>query len=542
MFGVNDQTADFMMDSPESGGALHDVGTGGWFTVFFKKPAGVLVLRCDLTQGLMIREKEGWRHIEFCGLAILSARGVCEIRIGSSKYFLHFVYPKDDNEKRAQIARRDALIFKGDSLAARRAVSFYPAQQHERCLRFGNVIADVSIGHGGFGHVFKGYDMDTGEPRAVKMMTPTSLCWKTEMAHEIAMNREIRGTEHCITSIDDGCDHADPTTCELTAKDCMWIAMELGVGDFGCDIWTSLSRLTKFGLIKSALKGLAAAHELGVIHGDVSPGNIMVMDPEARLASIMDWGRAEFAETRRGAGWGPAYLLAPEISHWVPCTNKVDIWSFAAASALFLGVPRSTNMAANQRPGAVDCLELQQSLAGLGAVKPGWGPLYALLGSMLSVEADRRPSAAEALASPAWDRLQVAEENAARERRTELWDWEEPLHFDLPEEHILPEDSAEEASEHSSSGLNHVVMGGEVFVVSTGDSRTSTDDENNEDDSDEVAIEEDDPDENQDDEGEMMEPPSQVFDRESQAPNAGTKRTCDGSLQGSHLKKRFLAE
>ncbi len=74
--------------------------------------------------------------------------------------------------------------------------------------------------------------------------------------------------------------------------------------------------------------GLAAAHECGLIHRDVKPGNILFAD--AHTAKITDFGLALLAEQEadnRGEIWGTPYYIAPEKLNNEPEDFRSDIYS-----------------------------------------------------------------------------------------------------------------------------------------------------------------------------------------------------------------------
>jgi serine/threonine-protein kinase len=80
---------------------------------------------------------------------------------------------------------------------------------------------------------------------------------------------------------------------------------------------------------RDVLAGLAAAHELGIIHRDISPSNILLTD-DGR-AKIADFGIAKTAEgmdhTMVGQVLGTPAYLAPERLRGEPATPASDIYA-----------------------------------------------------------------------------------------------------------------------------------------------------------------------------------------------------------------------
>jgi serine/threonine-protein kinase len=91
-------------------------------------------------------------------------------------------------------------------------------------------------------------------------------------------------------------------------------------------------------LAAGALRALAAAHAVGVIHRDVKPSNVMVIRaPNGERAQILDFGVAKLMET---AGWTrltstgavlgtPAYM-APEQLAGRPVDHRCDLYAMGA--------------------------------------------------------------------------------------------------------------------------------------------------------------------------------------------------------------------
>jgi serine/threonine protein kinase len=86
-------------------------------------------------------------------------------------------------------------------------------------------------------------------------------------------------------------------------------------------------------IVRQVLRGLEAAHEVGVIHRDVKPGNVLVQPSGA--VKVMDFGIARLAE-RRGAGAsltaagaviGSIEYMAPEQLMGEEVDLRVDVYA-----------------------------------------------------------------------------------------------------------------------------------------------------------------------------------------------------------------------
>jgi serine/threonine-protein kinase len=82
-------------------------------------------------------------------------------------------------------------------------------------------------------------------------------------------------------------------------------------------------------VMAQAAEGLAHAHEHGVVHRDIKPGNIMVV--HGRVAKIMDFGiarvRASDVKTQTGAILGSPRYMSPEQVAGQPADRRSDIFS-----------------------------------------------------------------------------------------------------------------------------------------------------------------------------------------------------------------------
>ena len=82
-------------------------------------------------------------------------------------------------------------------------------------------------------------------------------------------------------------------------------------------------------IMAQAAEGLAHAHEHGVVHRDIKPGNIMVV--RGRTAKIMDFGiarvRRSDVKTQTGAILGSPRYMSPEQVAGQPADRRSDIFS-----------------------------------------------------------------------------------------------------------------------------------------------------------------------------------------------------------------------
>ena len=100
-------------------------------------------------------------------------------------------------------------------------------------------------------------------------------------------------------------------------------------------------------------EGLAYAHERGIVHRDIKPGNIML--PDRGAAKIMDFGLARMRvadhKTSTGIVLGTPRYMSPEQIAGQPVDQRSDIfslgivlWEMLTGKRLFAG----TEIAAGQ--------------------------------------------------------------------------------------------------------------------------------------------------------------------------------------------------
>ena len=83
-------------------------------------------------------------------------------------------------------------------------------------------------------------------------------------------------------------------------------------------------------IVEQACRGLHAAHEQGLVHRDVKPSNIFVMDDNS--VKIIDFGIARQATGTRTAIKGTLYYLAPEQLQLQPPTPLSDLFALGVVT------------------------------------------------------------------------------------------------------------------------------------------------------------------------------------------------------------------
>ena len=191
-------------------------------------------------------------------------------------------------------------------------------------VKFGRFQVIDELGRGAMGVVYRANDSALGRTVAIKTIALTGSPAERDI-HEARFLQEARaagsiGHPSIITIYDVG-----------REGDTAFIAMELLEGRDLRDLIRGVSLMPSrsVAIAAAVADGLAYAHERGVVHRDIKPGNIMVL-PDGRV-KIMDFGIARLHEptvkTQTGVLLGSPQYMAPEQIVGQPFDHRADIFS-----------------------------------------------------------------------------------------------------------------------------------------------------------------------------------------------------------------------
>ncbi|GAB3296608.1 serine/threonine-protein kinase [Epidermidibacterium keratini] len=197
-------------------------------------------------------------------------------------------------------------------------------------LLAGRYRLDQLLGRGSMGAVWKAHDVVLRRSVAVKevLLPPTQTAEENDVARERALReaRAIAALSHpnVVTLFDVVEDDGRP-----------WVVMELVPARSLAEIIKSTGPLNPVDTARIGLAVLGAldsAHEVGITHRDVKPGNILVSsDGRVKLA---DFGISrkvdESSLTQAGLMVGSPSYIAPEVARGKEATRAADIWGLGA--------------------------------------------------------------------------------------------------------------------------------------------------------------------------------------------------------------------
>jgi len=248
------------------------------------------------------------------------------------------------------------------------------------------------IAGGGMGEVWLGQDDVLGREVAVKILRRQYVDDPTFLARFQAEARHSANLSH--PNIAGVYDFGQGDPDQPGEAGSPFLVMEHVPGDPLSTVVSREGRLDPartMDVIGQAALGLQAAHDAGVIHRDVKPGNILVTP--AWEVKITDFGIARATDsvplTQTGAIMGTAFYISPEQASGGSVTPASDIYSLGIVAYECLTGRRPF---AGHTPVSVALAQVRDEPPALPATLPG--PVRDLVMRMLAKDPDRRPRAA----------------------------------------------------------------------------------------------------------------------------------------------------
>jgi serine/threonine protein kinase len=176
--------------------------------------------------------------------------------------------------------------------------------------RFGRFVIDRKRGEGGMGQLYRGFDPDSGRPVAIKVGMVADTEEIGRLRREANRLKEL-SHPRIVRYLDDG----------VTDEGQHYLVMEW------LDGFDLARRLRKQGPLDgpnarnlgfAAAEGLAAAHAADIVHRDVKPSNVFMVDGNPHRVRVLDFGIARTSTgedtdvTGTGILVGTPSCMAPE--------------------------------------------------------------------------------------------------------------------------------------------------------------------------------------------------------------------------------------
>ncbi len=237
-------------------------------------------------------------------------------------------YPGADSSTVDTIPCRDFLASQPADGFPFSTSSFLESPNHPEMLgRLGRYEVERVIGAGGMGIVLKAHDSELNRPVAIKVLAP-HLC--NRGAARKRFEREARAAaavvhEHIVAihNVD-----SDGKTPYIVMQYVPGESLQTKVDDEGP---LPTKEVLRIGV--QAAAGLAAAHEQGVIHRDVKPGNIL-LENDIERSLLSDFGLARTVDdaslTHTGVIAGTPHYMSPEQANGETVDHRTDLFSLGS--------------------------------------------------------------------------------------------------------------------------------------------------------------------------------------------------------------------
>jgi len=262
-------------------------------------------------------------HIETCADCVRQLQELFD-SVGDRENSQVALDPPGWNEQRAQVI---AQTVAQPAIDIRPAASAAGSATVPRIPGYG---IDAVIGQGGMGTVFRATEQGTGREVAIKTLSASAF-HDAEAARRF--EREIRLTRRCVHP------HIVQSVASGEYLETPYLVMEYVDG-------SNLAELTRHErafsvadsceLIRQAALGLHHAHELGLVHRDVKPSNLLLN--RRGVVKLADLGLARFSDRAGEASLTSTHQVMGSIDYMAPeqaragdtVDRRADIYSLGA--------------------------------------------------------------------------------------------------------------------------------------------------------------------------------------------------------------------
>ena len=190
--------------------------------------------------------------------------------------------------------------------------------------KLGSFVLFKALGKGEMGATYRALEKGLGRFVAIKVMRKALGEDKQRVDGFFAEARAVASLEHpnAVRLYSVGQEKGQP-----------YIVMELIKGKAMDKAFSRSAPMAEDRALEIAIgmaRALAAAAEIGLVHGDVKPANIML--DEKGTAKLVDFGIAKFGQAGAGEGdiLGTPYYVAPEAVRKEPVDFRADMYSLGA--------------------------------------------------------------------------------------------------------------------------------------------------------------------------------------------------------------------